>query len=371
MNEPLQRLYRTKLALLATICMVVGAALLVFRLVAADVWDWQWLQVVPLGEIGSALFTTGLVAVAFEYLDREDSEQRAIQRLRKALPEQATILRSAVIEGFAASPDSLAAVASPATLDRVAENCLSIQLGDEALAHDVYADLRQQVIRTRERWHDVRVSVAMAPWTDGPAAGDGSMFVATIRWEYRTMLADLVMRFYCVSDLDEYRALIADPLSTQAWYFEPIGHLDAASETTFELVEVSVNGRDQRFRRSKRTTSQSYVATIKPEHGVSSPDEQVHVSYTYRVLVQRHSHMLQLDIAKPSKGLRVEFWYGGFEIQHVNVLDFISSAEQPRIARSVDASPSPMASIAFDGWVFPKSGVAFVWVLAKETAHRR
>lgn len=371
MKEPLHRLYRTKLALLATICMAVGAALLFFRLVAAEWWGWHGLDVVPIGEIGSALFTTGLVAVAFEYLDREDSEQRAMQRLRKALPEQATILRSAVIEGFAASPESLAAVASPATLDRVAENCLSIQLGDEVLAHDVYADLRQQVIRARERWHDVRVSVALAPWTDGPAAGDGSMFVATIHWEYRTRLVDPIMRFYCVSDLDEYRALVADPLSTQAWYFEPIGHLDAASEAAFELVEISVNGREQRVRRSKRTASQSYVATIRPEHGVSLHDEQVHVSYTYRVLVQRHSHMLQLDISKPSRGLKVEFWYGGCDVQYVNVLDFISSAEQPRIARSVDASPSPMVGVAFDGWVFPKSGVAFVWVLAKETGHSR
>lgn len=368
MKNPLQRLYRTKLALLATICMAAGAALLFFRLGAEQWWGWTWLDVVPLGEIGSALFTTGLIAVAFEYLDREDSEERAMQRLRKALPEQATILRSAVIEGFAASPDTLASVASPATLDRVAENCLSIQLGDNALAHDVYVDLRQQVLRTRERWEDVQVSVALSPWDDGPSEGEGSMFVATIRWDYRTVLADDVMRFYCVSDLDEYRALVADPLATQAWYFEPISGLDASSEAAFELVEVTVEGKAQRFRRSQRAASQSYVATIRTDTPLG---ESVHVSYTYRVLVQQHSHMLQLDVAKPMKGFKVELSYGGCGIRYVNVLDFISSAELPRIARSVDASPRPMVGVAFDGWVFPKSGVAVVWVLEGEMKPER
>jgi hypothetical protein len=97
------------------------------------------------------------------------------------------------------------------TRDRIVENCLRIQLGDEALAHDLYADLREQLVRTPERRYDMTMSAALAPWTGGPASGRGAMFVATIRTEYRLLPLSPVLRFTCVSDLDEYRESLQDP----------------------------------------------------------------------------------------------------------------------------------------------------------------
>jgi hypothetical protein len=39
---------------------------------------------------------------------------------------------------------------------------LGLRLGDAALAHDAYTDIRNQVIRAPERWHDVSVSVELS-----------------------------------------------------------------------------------------------------------------------------------------------------------------------------------------------------------------
>jgi hypothetical protein len=108
------------------------------------------------GDIRSALFTTGLIVVAFEYIDREDADQRANLRLRRVLSEEAPAIRDAGIDGFAFAPDHLAQVASPETLDRIVRNTLAIQLGDQELADDLYTDLRQQVTRSAERRLDVR-----------------------------------------------------------------------------------------------------------------------------------------------------------------------------------------------------------------------
>jgi len=100
---------------------------------------------------------------------------------------------------------------APETCDRIVENCLGRQLGDEAFAHDLYADLRAQLICDPERRYDMDLSAALAPWSDGPASGTGAMFVATIRREYRLTSPDPVMRFACVSDLEEYRESLLDP----------------------------------------------------------------------------------------------------------------------------------------------------------------
>jgi hypothetical protein len=52
------------------------------------------------------------------------------------------------------------------------------------LAHDLYTDLREQLIRSPERRYDMEMSVALAPWAEEPVEGKGAMFVATIRTEY-------------------------------------------------------------------------------------------------------------------------------------------------------------------------------------------
>jgi len=176
-----------------------------------------------------------------------------------------------VVDAFAFKPDALTNVASPATLDRIVRNTLAIQLGDKALAAEVYDDLRTQVVRANERWHDVNVSIVLTPWAAGPASGTGAMFVATVRWEYRAVPSSSILRFACVSDLDEYRELGLGPTSTGMWYFEPVAGLDGASAEAFELVEVTVNGKARPLRRTTRAGSQIYTVSVgkDPDGGQS------------------------------------------------------------------------------------------------------
>lgn len=94
--------------------------------------------------------------------------------------------------------------------------------------------------------------------------------------------------------------------------------------------------------------------------------QEVTVSYTFRVLVPKNGHLLQLEIARPTKGFHIEFGYAGCGIQRVNVLDYVAAAKQPTVSRVLADAPSPSVSLSFDGWVMPKGGVGFVWVLEQE-----
>ncbi|ARP74289.1 hypothetical protein LK07_20605 [Streptomyces pluripotens] len=365
MLSPLERLYRTKLALLATVATAVGIALMVLAQWTSRSAAGDWLTNLPVMDVGSALFTTGLIAIFFEYIDQADAEVRANERLRKVLAEEAPAIRDAVVNGFAFAPDSLTNVASPETLDRIVENTLAIQLKDPELASDAYRDLKEQIIGARQRWYDAHVSVALAPWTDGPAHGAGSMFVATVRWEYRFTPTSPVLRFSCISDLDAYRESLTDPASADVWYFQPVNGLDASSPEVFELVNAAIDGKDQTVRRSSRKGNQTYTVNLG-EADVRDKRE-VTLSYTYRVLVQRHGHTLHLDLAQPTKDFTAEIWYGDCGIRYMNVLDYLSGPRQPRISQLEASEPTPSAKISYPGWTFPKGGVAFVWVLEDET----
>lgn len=357
------QLYKTKLQLIAVLAVVGGIAGLLLAHWSTTAATPSWLAALPISELGSTLFTFGLLAILFEHLDRKHGDERAEQRVREAVRHEAPAIRDAVLDSFAFNADALKGVASNDTLDRIAANALGLRLGDQALAHDIYTDVRTQVIRAPERWHDVTATIDLTPWSAGPATGHGSMFVATLRWEYRVIPASPTLRFACVSNPTEYRELLRDQATTATWYYDRSASIDAASREAFELVQLTVNGKARTIRRTERSGAQFSTASLGPKAMTGQP---VTVVYTYRVLVQRHGHVLYLDSPRPIKGLKVQFNYADAGIRRVTTLDFIASAETARVEDAPGSVPGRSVSIGFDGWVFPRSGIASVWVLEGE-----
>lgn len=360
MQDPLHRLYKTKLTLLAVVLTLAGLGLLIGAHWVGGVPGLSWLAAWPLTDLGSALFTTGLVVVGFEYVDGQDSEERASQRLRAVLQAEAPAIRDAVIDGFAFKQDDLARVATPETLDQIIRNSLTLRLGDVAFATEVYDDIRDQAIRAAERWHDVKVSIRLS-MDRGATAESTAAFVATVRWEYSLIPQHQTRRFVAVSDRDEYRELAQDPAGTSAWYIRPKLHVDAGDRDAFELVQFQVDGEDRPIRRTARKGGQTYTVNLGRES--LEADRLVTVSYTYRTLVSRNGHLLHFDIEQPTRGISVELDYSDTDISYVKILDFIASSKKSRILQTPATVPGGSIGVEFDGWLMPRSGVAFVWVL--------
>ncbi|WP_024876838.1 hypothetical protein [Saccharomonospora piscinae] len=362
MANPLDQLYKTKLQLVAVIAVVGGVAGLMLAHWGSTPDAPAWLGQLPVGELGSTLFGTGLLAIFFEYVDPSSpTGKRTEQRISEAVRNEAPAIRDAVLDSFAFNAEALKGLASPETFDRVASGALGLRLDDAALAEDLYTDLRDQIISAPERWHDVGISVTLTPWDAGPETGQGSMFVATVRWQYRVVPAGPTMRFACVSDLAEYRELLRDPGVAFAWHFDPSAGVDAGSLKAFELVELGVDGKERPIRRTERRSSQHYTVNLGKR---AREGGEVTIAYTYRVLVQRHGHLLYLP--RPTEGLSVRLSYGNAGIRRVNTLDFVASATPSNVEVTPPSVPERAVSVNFDGWIFPRSGVAFVWVLEEE-----
>lgn len=362
MANPLDQLYKTKLQLVAVVAVVGGIAGLMLAhwgsLPGAPVWLGQ----LPVGEIGSTLFGTGLLAIFFEYVDRKHGDERTEQRIRAAVRNEAPAIRDAVLDSFAFNADALKGIASDETLDRISSNALGLRLGDDALAQEVYTDVRNQVIRVPERWRDLRISVHLAP-EKKPTEPSRPMFVATVRREYRVRPAGPILRFASTGDLGEYRELLRDTTVAGQWYFQPKGNVDAGDRRVFELLQFSINGTERPIRRTERSGSQVYSVNLGK---AAADDQEVTIAYTYRALVQQHGHLLYLDVSRPTKGINVQLSYTGSGIRYVNTLDFIASNQQARVETSPAEVAERAVNVSFDGWIFPRSGIAFIWVLDEE-----
>lgn len=376
MQDLLDRLYKTKLQLLAVLSIVAGVALLVTAHFLEGHANFRWLTNLPLTDLGSALFTTGLLAVAFEYIDRKDGDERANQRLRQVLHEEAPAIRDAVIQGFAFAPDDLARVATPQVLDQIVENGLAIRLGDERFARELYVDIRDQAIRSVERWHDARISIRLSmdrSTAEGGATSSRSheptgseRLIVTVRQEYTTIPVSQTRRFASVSDQAEYRELAEEGTANFVWFTNPSSGVDAGSTEAFELVQFSVNGTDRPIRRSVRKGGQLYSVGLGMPEG--ERQQPARLAFTYRLTPPTHNRWLYIDVDQPTRGLDVELDYSDTAIAQVNMLDFIASSQRSIITKTPPRVPGKTVGLEFDGWLLPKSGVIFVWTTEADLA---
>ncbi|WP_174186468.1 hypothetical protein [Nocardia barduliensis] len=362
MNDALNRLLRTKKILAVVVLFVTGVGLMAFGRSLPAMRELGWLSWVPWSELGALLVGAGLLGIWLDaYFEREKQEADEA-RLRRLLIEHAPTMKEAVIKGFAFADDDLQRVATPKLLDEIIGNSLAMRLKDKEFARELYADIRDQAVQSVERWHDVKLAVRMnsVPATTMAKSTDASQLIVTIRQEYTTVPSGSVRRFVSVSDADEYRALTHDPASTFAWYYNPTSGIDAGAKEAFELVQLTVDGEKRPIRRSARKGAQTYTVDL------DLPDDDRTrsrtIAFTYRLQPSPQSRWLQFTVDQPSRGIDIELDYSDTDIAYVNMIDFIASSQRTVATKSPVTVPGRTIGLQFDGWVMPKSGVAFVWV---------
>lgn len=342
---------------------MTGLALLFLAKFAESENSLSWLRNVPVFELGSTLFITGSLVIVWDYVDGRDREAREDERIRRLLVESAPAFRDAVVRGFAVETDDLKRVASPQLLDSIITNAMGLRLGDAQFAREIYADVRDQVIRAPERWRDVRASIRLSTAAERSATG-APLFDILVAWEYTTNPSQALRKFACVDDRDEYYELVTDMPSTLAWFMPTRTGVDPARQTSFELLEFSVDGEAQRIRRSERKSGQTYAVTLLDD--VLSSGRAVQIRQVYRTVGAQDAHRLFVEVPVPAHNLTLEVDYTGTDIAHMTVADTVSSLAKPRVTRLPEQLPGKELSVEVPGWLLPRSGFTFVWTLTSE-----
>lgn len=92
----------------------------------------------------------------------------------------------------------------------------------------------------------------------------------------------------------------------------------------------------------------------------------VAMSFTYRSRLRRDGHVVHFDIDRPTKGFELELHYQDAGVSKMKLVDFISSTRRARVSEAPDVAGVKKYTMSYDGWVLPRAGVAFVWILEDE-----
>ena len=356
------RLRRLKAALLAVSLTLAGILLMMVNawLAPMQLGDWQWLHALPLGELGGTLFGAGLLSTFFEYTFRRDQERAVAERFRQTIREEAPALRDAVIEAFRFDRQDVARIATPTLLDDLATTSLGLRFGDPAFGREVYADIRHQAMAAEERWYDARVDATLGI-PRGRSTAPTPFFDLRVRWEYTVTPRHRFRKFAVVSDRQRYDQLVAERGETSVWYRRPVSGLAVSDPEVFALEQFTVNGTPVPFTRQVDEVSQVYTVDLGEQ--VIQQEQAVVISFSFRTRTLRSGHVVHLDIDRPTRGLDVELRYDPEQVGQMRILDFASIGEGGRLTQVPN---TPTLRYRYDGWLFPRAGMVFVWTLPDE-----
>lgn len=358
------RLRKTKAALLAVALTGSGVLVIIANswLSQIDLGPLNWLHALPLGELGGTLFGAGLLGTLFEYSFRKDQEAATVEQFRAIIHEQAPAMRDAVIEGFAIHPEDLKRVANPELLDDIAANVMSLRLGDDQFAREIYTEIRDQAIRAVERWHDVEVRIRLSDASERSATGI-PLFDVVVEWDYTTVPAGTVRRFACVSDRKEYNDLLLDIPSTSPWFMKARPDMDASSRDSYELLEFTVDGEQQSIRRTARKDGQMYTVHLNQS---ARNGEPVRIRQVFRTITPQWGHRLYFELPQPARNMSVTLDYTNTLIADMRVIESVATSRPTQLTRSPDSTPGKSISVEAIGWLLPKAGFTFTWTLDTE-----
>ena len=132
------------------------------------------------------------------------------------------------------------------------------------------------------------------------------------------------------------------------------------------MEQFTIDGVDVAFQRYADSTSQVYVVDLGDE--VIRAGKPVMVAFRFRTTVSREGRSFHLGIDRPTKGLEVGLTYDPAAVGQVPLMDFASRADGGRVSDEPDTAA---VRYRYDGWLFPRAGLVFVWTLPSEEAAAR
>jgi hypothetical protein len=327
---------------------------------------WELLTVFPWDSLASACLGSLLVAFAYEWFIRKEADTRLTQKLEQRFQAQEQSLVKEITSTLLKDRDLMKRMLSPDTVNSIIQNGLEARLGDERLAHELYAGHLSQLLQNSERKFNYRCNIYLAPLKNGHFSEDikQKYYEGYIDINYDTFLQKNSFRFTCVKNMKDYNSLLNEPGHELRWVTELTKDFSVLDETVFDVESIYVDNLSLEIKRE----SQGEQFVILAEHPKldSLQGQRVKVYYRYKVKLQKRGHLLMIHIPCPTQNVIVELDYASTDIHYVNVLDFFGSRTTSKIRHMPSQQKCHKVEVEVNEWIFPKGGVVFAWVLRSE-----
>ena len=251
-------------------------------------------------------------------------------------------------------------------IDNIMRHCFqtrakNVELGD-AIYYEMFEALFGKEDRQLELRTNFRYDINVSEFTDDEALQEknaGDFLRVATHIEYNKTIREAVFMIGCALNNEQLEAFFVDKRCEYRWLLnrgdEPITGKD------FRVSAVRIDNKDIPIIRTENT-DRGYEVWCGGEHLKKKLNRPVKVEIEIVTKKLKSNNIFSVYLVYPTRGLDISFNYEGANFKRVREVSFFAGKHPyPEISR--EKGKSITVKIGDDEWIFPNSGVTFIWDL--------
>ncbi len=250
-------------------------------------------------------------------------------------------------------------------IDGIVRRCFQTRARSEELGDAIYYEMFETLFGKEDRQlelrDDFRYTIRIAEFSPDEAAGplQRDYFKVTTHVEYTKALRNAVFMIGCALDNEQLAAFFEDRRCEYRWLLNRGEAL--APERDFRVNSVRIDHRDVPILR-REDTPQGYQVWCGSAELESALNRRVRVEIEIETKQRKTNRLFSAYLVYPTRGMEISFHYGETKIKNVREVDFFAGKHPyPEVSR--EEGKSVTLRLDDKTWIFPTSGVTFVWDL--------
>lgn len=323
----------------------------------------NWLKL-----FGETFIVGGIITATYEYIVREETYREMTQEIHneieKAMVQESNKLEKKmplyVAHALMVDKEVQKKILASTKINEIISTCLSTKLGED-MTKDLFEGVIHPVISGFEHgaqrvMYNYNLHARLQKREDN---NKNKFYEFYLSIEYRHILKIPQLKFVCLTSRKEFDTCLKDPLFTYVYYL-PVSNFCGEM---FDVPSATIQCEGEILALDKIVEEENTsLKKIKMDHSELPQYMGKICKLFYRIhtIIRRDGHMFFVRIKHPVKDFRAVFDAGNTDIKGLYVSDqFVCSGGSMLENGSTDSKI--LKTVSVDGWVFPNSGVTFVW----------
>jgi alanine racemase len=251
-------------------------------------------------------------------------------------------------------------------IDSMIRRCFQAKARDEELGDAIYYEMFEALFGKEDRQLELRdhfkYDIHVRDFSAEETAANGqaeNYFKVTTRIEYTKFLRNEVFLIGCAMNNRQLAALFADARCEYRWLLSEQNN--PFKESDFQVERVSVDNEDVPIIRAGKT-GRGYEVWCGGDALNRKLGRPVKIEIEVVTRKSKSSNVFSVFIVYPTRGLEITFNHGDTGMKNVREVSFFSG-RHPNPEVTKEDGKSVRIKVGDKNWIFPTSGVIFIWDL--------
>jgi alanine racemase len=251
-------------------------------------------------------------------------------------------------------------------IDNIIRHCFHTRARNEELGDAIYYEMFETLFGKEDRPLELRTNfrydISVAEFTEEEILTDrlaGGEFRVTTLIAYTKTLNHPVFMIGCAANNEQLASFFDDKRCEYRWLLGQ--REDAITEKAFRVSRVQIDDEEVPIIRTE-ATDRGYEVWCGSEDLKKKVNRQARIAIEIVTRKSKRDNLFSVYLVYPTRGLDIRFNYEGARIKNVRDISFFAGRHpSPEVIR--EKGKSIQLRISDDEWIFPTSGVTFLWDL--------